>query len=1066
MYDDKRHNSIISDIGYHDYIALLCYTDAEWTRREAVDGKEQNQRIFFQGFNQIIKKCCKYRNDIKRNHKLFNEANKKKMAKEEEISPYLFNPICYMPFGYADELSIILFDDFDPIHYLTADIETTEEDVCLAFCPKMKDIIPVGSDNLFCELHELLGGENAKEPETIDGKYIPAAHEFMKQTPLLSFTKYKIHGLGALGQGLLFQNALFEAMSQRIKRVYDQLLKEVENGKMWYRWANLDDVKSAKVTFLDLQGSEEIGILTFCRNYSVALSFVEAMRNITFKDVFNANKNGYLEPALYHSKMHKSVIRHALELRKEAPSEDIKLLEDEHAFRWTLSSLGISAITFFNEEYSTYNGYVNAMAKVKIPPGHLKNFGKEVVMKVAMGEKIPPPEAEAYETMCGYVIGEDDIFFRYGSDKKAFELPLVSLKEVVTVLRKNYELFGLHRTKAGRDVIDISTILTIPLLSLKDESCGKTEELIFKGRGEKHFSPLLELLREIQKRLCYSVGNQALPPTAGRLDLDSLKRGHKYYGLPISLRRTIEYLYQNFAVTIADPALFDVVLDLYDMFLTLHVTLTKYLPKQLNDKNEPKRIGKDLLLLEGERVEQIGMLVDAIHNALSHRIQKLYPEYHVRDIAIDFRGGLNQILFAVDAPIKCGLGLMRRYVLGPDRGYDAIGVLARVSFRPDARCCSLRLKTEKEAQLAYYEVDVPHMLHIATYYDYLHEAFHLIFDALYLRGRFDNDMNPVMRDRMSEIFTILLQQILVFGSDTKSAMFNFIVSYSKSLTSIGVDDEDTIIRFTELLIRLFAVIDAVEGAKEIRIEDDPIRWSKQGWPRIGESIDNVLERFKKMVSVVGPFFTEYKRLWEMGHKNGWLDGGAYCWDQFRDIYPSVQERMPKIWSEAVGIFQRYVKCSRWSEEDGYKYTDDEVLKMVDSGMKSGKPLIRWQFGVYRDRATEQDENMDGELDALFLVCKIFRSYISRIKNAENKEIHLCRDKNREVVYPKKSKCDWFEFQYDRGAASMFCPVPIERRKRLQRQITAMKSLWDISSGLRARRLSKILSDNFSEIGLR
>jgi len=1058
MAEGEKRDSIISGVGYHDYVVLLCYTDAEWTRREPVKGEKEARDLFFRGFGHITRKCQGYKNYVNSNCDKFADVGA--TGGLEHISRYLFNPMCYVPFGHADELSIVLFDDFDPVHYLTADIKTTEEDISLGLCPRMKDIEPDESKGLFCELHTLLGGEGAKEPSVTDGQYMPAAHRFLEQSPLLMFTKYKINGLGTLGEGLLFQNALFRAMALRIKRVRDVMLNEVKDGASWDGWAGHGDVNSARVTFLDLQGPEEIGVLTFCRNYSVAMGFVAALRNLTFGDVFDADKEGYLVPALSRNEMHRSVIYHALEVQGKEPSEDINLLRDEHVFRWIHSSLAISAKAFIDADYSACNGFVEGLAEVKISPGHLKDFQGRVLTKADMGGKSPPVIGDMYRAVYCHTVGEGDFIFRYGSEGKSFELPVVPVGEVATVLKENRKRFGFQRDKAGRDVVDMTTTLTIPVPELKDRTGGKTEDLIFKGREGNHFSPLLELLREVQKRLCYPEEKKKDLPDAGRLDFLRLKKGHASYGLPVPLRRTIEYLYQDFATMIADPFLFDVALDLYDTFATLHAVLTEHLPKQLKDKDE-QRLGVDLLLLEGERVEQIGMLVDAIHNALMHRIAKVYPECQVRDMAIDFRGGLNQVLLAVDAPMKCGLGLMRKYVLHTKR-YDVVGVVTRVGFRPDVRCCSLRLKTEKEAQLAYYEVDVPHVLHVASYCDYLHEAFHLIFDALVSREPSRADFTPVMRDRMGEIFAILLYQILVFGSDTKAAMYHLIASYSRSLISIGVKDEDTIVRFTELMIRLFAVMDAVKGVMDVKIEDDPIKWSKREWPHSGEKVDDALERFKKIVSLGGPFFSEYERLWGKGQTNGRLDAGTYCWDQFRDIYPSVQERMPWIWSGAVKVFREYVKHTRWTKDSGYRYTDDEIRKVVDTAIGDGRPLIRGQFWrMSGAQVAARTGRSDGELDALFLVCKIFRSYISRIRNAEGSEVHLCRDKSRKVIYPKKGERCWYEFQLDRGAAGMFCPVPIERRKRLQRQIAVLKSLWDISSNLRARRLMRILDDNFA-----
>ena len=178
-----------------------------------------------------------------------------------------------MPFGHADDLSIVLLDDFDPVHCMTADIPTTEEDGCLAFCPKIKDLVgDSASQGVLCDLHELFGEacSPAGNAGAADKARFAPEFQFQKSMPLLVSTKYKIGGLGALGEGVLFQNALYRAMAQRIRQVKEGL-EDGANG-LWKGWMKSGDLESTRIAMLDLQGGEEIGTLIFCRNYSVAMA--------------------------------------------------------------------------------------------------------------------------------------------------------------------------------------------------------------------------------------------------------------------------------------------------------------------------------------------------------------------------------------------------------------------------------------------------------------------------------------------------------------------------------------------------------------------------------------------------------------------------------------------------------------------------------------------------------------------------------------------------------------------------------------------------------------------------
>jgi hypothetical protein len=121
----------------------------------------------------------------------------------------------FIPFGHADEISIVLLDGFDPVHYLTAATKTTLEEVCLAFCPKLESFCPQNSAGTFCELHTLLCPQS-RLPEKVTEKgstYSPTVHKFQETTPLLVFTKYKMHGLTTMGPSLLFQQNLLKAMA-------------------------------------------------------------------------------------------------------------------------------------------------------------------------------------------------------------------------------------------------------------------------------------------------------------------------------------------------------------------------------------------------------------------------------------------------------------------------------------------------------------------------------------------------------------------------------------------------------------------------------------------------------------------------------------------------------------------------------------------------------------------------------------------------------------------------------------------------------------------------------------
>lgn len=1055
---------MVGDIAYHDYLVLMCYMDAEWTRRRALLEDVCGNKNFLAGHGRFTTDCCKYRDKVNKNYRKFCGAHGAEPT--DPIASYLFNPMCFLPFGHADDLAIVLLDDFDPVHHLTTQIETTVEEVCVGFCPKVESFFNDSSDSNLCDLHTMLGAEPQLPKEvTGDGStYWPATHEFQKTTPLLVFTKFKIHGLGTLGQGMLFQQGLFKAMANKIKRLQSLLYKKIDNEKNIAGLMSKEDIDSVKFCFVDVQGPEEIGTLIFCQNYSVAMTFVLGLRTLTFGDVFDVQGN--IVDLLEQCKAHGSIIRLNRNLREEPVSNDINLLRALHVFRWTHSSLSIAPDAFFGNGHSNCNGYVEALLGIQISPGHRCKAEQEIENTLEKYSEKPAGKSTNNLEYHRAQIGVDDLLLPHPSVQGERQFPLVRLDSVISTVAENLHKFGFKRTKKdhGRDVIDALTTLIIPVPIVVENVSGTQVDFIFGEMEKTHFPPLAELLPLIQRRLCYagelSSDEKKNLPHPGRLDLIRLKEIPARYGIPISLRRTIENLYQNFSIVMADPFLFDTVLDLYDTFATLHDMLTNYLPAERG--RELGRNEGDLGTLDEGRVEQLSSLAGAIQNALMHRILKIHPEASIRDMAVDFRGGLNQILLAADAPVKCGLGLLRKYAMRVDKaGYSRVGGITRVGFMPGARCHCLTFGTESEAQLAYFEVDVPHILHVDSYCENLHESFHLSFNALRRKNKDDSALfsirDPVMEGRVSEVFANLLCQMFIFGSDVESFMYRNLLSYSKSLTSVGRDDCETVVRFTELFIRLFLVIDAVPTSK------GPESWGDIWTPNVG-GMTAALKRFKEAIHKYGPFFSEYERLWNGSKRE---DVKSYCWKQFREIYPRMERFMALLWSEAIGIYRRFAEKELCHEDGSYNYDKRESTKSIEEALSQGRPLIRSLYQDphhstnYDSKGNHSKDKGDIGLNALVLVCQILYQYIQVVRKASEKSIHLYRrPKDREVEYSKVRP--WYEFQLDKSGAALFCPVPRSRRERLRKQIVVLKSFWDISSNLRERRLWEILSDNWPE----
>ncbi|MGR3304149.1 MAG: hypothetical protein ACUZ8I_16850 [Candidatus Scalindua sp.] len=1055
MVNIPKDKAVINSIAYHDYVIILCNMDAEWTRRKECER-------YSCGYQKFAAMCNKYRLDIENNYKEYCLANNE-TGRFQPLQPYLYSPMHFLPFGHADDLAIVLLDDFDSMHFLLAEMITILERGTLAFCPTLESIGVETDEMPFCEPHILFDSsrKNVDEIKNSHTVYKSITHESQKETPLFVFTKFKMHGLGVLGHGLLFQHLLYKAMVAKIRQTIADLNNATETSdSVQDLIINKTEINSLKCSFLDLQCSEEIGTLMFCQNYSVAITLVAALRTLTFGNVF-------VEAASHHiiddSEIHRLIIRLS-QGGQNAQSSTLNALKDNHVFRWTHSLLATSPEACFNPETSNCRGYVAALPEFIVSPGHHAVAVKE---SMRVDKNIKAIQAEDKYYYCQ--VGTGDLMFSYSSvDDKNYP-PLTSILSVLSLTNKNRQIFAPSgdKTFSGRHVVDMSTNLIVPIpKTLKHNSGGETKiKPLFPQIGDSHY-PSLALLKEIRDRLCYS--NPTDPSLiesgkAGRLNIGTkLKKIPRKYGIPVSLRRSIEFLYQNFAILIADPFLFDVVLDLYDTFATLHAVLTEHLPAQLQSEA--------LDNIDNERIKQISLLVDAIHNALTHRMLGAYPDMVFRDMAIDFRGGLNQIMHTADVPVKCGLGLLRKYVMPESRSQkrDTIGSLTHITYTPGIKCCALNIGVEHKARLAFFEVDVPHVLHVGSYCDNLHETFHLVYEALldnpsYAISKF-KDLglsDPVNEDRLNEIFANLMSHVFIFDNEVDKFLYYNISNYSRSPISKGVDPSDCLFRFTEFMVRLFLVVDAIPVENKY-----PWQWSNT-WIRKSDDFRHALKRFEKMIDDYGSLYSAYGSLWNgpQGHLSR-----KYCLKHFKAVYPKLVKYMPDLWADVIKIYMKYLEDN---SDRTYKYSSKKLESDILTSFKKGTPLIRsfYPNPQQQPKLAEFSGNLTEyvELDPLLVVCKFLKQNLPTFDEWNGKAVHLCRSgKERKVTYlgePSFNKAKnqpWYKFQIDNGLTGMFSPVPSARQERLKKQIVMLKQFWDISSCLRARRLSEIIHDNWPE----
>jgi hypothetical protein len=1096
--------TIGAEITYQDHLAMLVTVEPRRPRASTpVAGvgcfpSTENHRDF--AIN-----CYRFGSHVVRNCERFHRANSS--TRPDPLSEHLFNPVHFYGLCGLDDLILVLVDDLDAVQQVLTEATGKLGDVSVGFCPTLESFWSGGTAGPLCEVKELIDPDrrrwNDKTPMREMAAQLrletPVPHRKQLEKPLLVFTKYKMYGLASIGQGLLVQQAMFKAMAKKV----DETVRMLRGSSLRpiIEPAHLDAVSCS---FLDLTGAEEIGTLIMTRNYSVAMSLVLGMKSLTFEDLFGVEPT--LRDLLTDCPVHRTIITQLM--GTAAGTNVAKLLRSSHIFQWTHSSLAVSPHLLLNGDFARCDGYVEAATQLQVAPGHHASAEETVRPITPAASDLQSLEQVRQRGYHGFLVGSSDLILFHGLDVDSVDpasdspatdeeqagararrchLPLLPTQTFIKGVKSNFERIDQRpHPNYGSDVYGASNVVVIPVPRITITTLDGYDDAISGAvRSHDHFAPLFHLLPTLSNRLCEPLerlGDKPAP-RSGRLSMQRLTKQMADAGVPISLRRSIRYIYRSFATTLSDPCMFDVVLDLYDTFATLHAVLTEHLP-ELGHWVQKFSPGISHVLCE-DRTGQLSRLVEAMQNALLHRTAKSYPDIAFWDMAREFRGGLNQIVLAADAPIKCGLGVARLYATSDDvseRTIDRLGVFAKIGPIPGVSCHSLNLGTEDKARLAFFTVDIPHVVHVASYYDFAHEGCHLVFYAMAEAAPgepFFSVDDPYISEWISETFSTLLGQVLVFGTDVKAALFNCVASYSRSIASVGQSEVDAVVRFTELLIKCFLVFDPFYGRRDetpggdqdilndIPILDDLLL---RDWADLHENMEAeaAWSRFEAMVKLAGPLFCEYKAHWESRTSDAVWN---YTKKQFLNVYGRILPFMPELWRKVREVWVRYRRYEVFPDGENGRPSIEQVVQEIDRGLEEGRPFLRGCYRTDEPRLRpdgSEFSDQDRYLSRPFLVFAILRRYIRTITramdNGRHLRLHLGRDQDGLPMYgrPAATEPPWFEFQCETGRTPMYSASPRARAQRLRKQIAAIKTFWDVSSNLRARRLYWMFEDNFGE----
>jgi len=950
----------------------------------------------------------------------------------------------------------------------------------------------------FQELEKYIGKSKDEDILKVIGKMVSPKLPFVSERPLLAVTYFKLHGMAILGPGLLMQQTIYKVMADEIKST----LKSLEGTLNQCDELDItkDDIKSFRCCFLDPQGWSDLATIVVCRNYSVITSVIAVLRHLTFGRLYD--KEPKLKDAIECFGIHKMI-----DGANDPP------MRKDHIFWSAYTTLGITYEAFakdgFRAEEANYSGKVAADTRLNLYPGHFIEASKATFER-GVGRKKQQRFIANREPLKGryawYLFGHDDFSYEQLPQNKDQVNSAVKLNHLVEQIKCMRDCKGSAwpRNKPFiKYTMGVWTDLRVPVpLSLLTDIITETSPED-KEQRKKH-KYIQSVLADIREKL--------FEKKRAKLCLNKLVDSLRKIRLPAPLSHSIIYLYNDFARYLCDCFTFDSVLDLYDIFLTTYLLLTEKLPKSLQAKLKTLAdIKKDgdaqcRVFLSEEDIGNIVELVDLMQAALAHRVQIAFREAERWNYAIDVKGGgLDRLLNAADVPLKCGLGILKRVIAGwtdlPKIDEQEIATIEEQTKVSGALKISQNIRSfshricignNPDIFLASLDLNLSHLTRPEALCIHLHEAAHLVKDFLqsqgvelmdgstaeYLSG-IDlnnlgtvqkNDLYGTIQERYDDIFSeMLVYQFLFYeemGKKSGKKLFynehntyfrHYLANYSFDPISYCDDDRDTFRRMLEVMIRGFLITDPFRVRKSMpkfyQIKIEPTK----------AQINAAYERFVKAVKNAGPYFFEFSRLWP---KEEDKEGQDYIERQFKSVFKLSYPTICKIWDTTQAIYRGICygkpEKGKWGTDPANEVAYKHFQKQIRTGLKKGRPLMRILGKIPEHKSDSERYN---RLDTFFVIRHLLREHISRVfKGINAAKSEVCLHRLPESGQPNfnrgellKGMTKWHTQLVDRNASVLFAVDPQTRDDYMRRRIVIIKTFWDISTNLRARRMKNFLT---------
>jgi len=818
----------------------------------------------------------------------------------------------------------------------------------------------------------------------------------------------------------------------------------------------------------------------------------------------------HLDATDHYKEIHRFAVQFG-GIARDAPAGVLPNIHHSHVLRWSRSTIAFSKeLRTSQAQMDRVNGWVAPHIAVSHPPGHQNDMeailrAVRTTTRYAKGADLPVEPSPANYRL--HVAGTTDYIFplaeNHAKQAKSAKAPLhlkggiLPTRLMIQTWTELPEAMKNHGNGKTRHFCGWATTLGVPVPVIR--SGGNAD--VFHQPTESNHNPLVKTILQELRGILFPFAMDKDPPNATlsggyspawAFCIDELRLKTRMMGIPVEVRRSLVLLYENFSDILANPLLFDVVLDLYDVMATLYLMLVD-LPGNPDTDSHPEHYTPRL---SPEEVDGLNSILEAVDSALELRQRHLYPEDPIRDWSLDFRSNILQIILSAEAALKCSVGLHRKFVRGSDQVIPGLGVIHQVAFassitmpKNDFGHSSV---TKSKYHLAQFRSGVSHLTHLTGFADFFHESFHLSFKEKLKEqvGKvIENDLkNPVFKTQQawrtsdpdhlratllklhSEVFVHLSMILFVYDGDWKLALRSHAAAYSSNSRSAAPDARIALFSFPAQFSPILIAAMLVKRSKD-KVSKSPTVWWAQNLdcPTLEES----KAFFVEGAEILRPWLADFE--WMRTAKlreclpDDWMIGAL------QRHYLDVHDQLETMWNFATRTYWAFVRYVVLEKEGKPPKNPNSPPPLVDALMvKKFKKLIAQFDGVLKSSIDTQNGIFTAPLgcldevglfqngychDAALIACRTLRFHLASALD-ESAESGKSRFLHRQ---PDNGKIDWdtmgspASMLIDRTSTAFFCCRASHRRMRTGARVVIFKTFWDIASRNRGRRLRSLMT---------